>query len=98
MPRVESGLEALVRRRAARLRGRRVALLAHQASVDSRLTHAAALLADLPRVRLVRLFAPEHGLWGAAQDHAPVRATRDPAAGLPVVSLYRAIRPPGSRS
>ena len=94
MPRVESGLEALVRRRAARLRGRRVALLAHQASVDSRLTHAATLLADLPRVRLVRLFAPEHGLWGAAQDHAPVRAARDPAAGLPVVSLYGARRAP----
>ncbi|HBH01997.1 MAG TPA: DUF1343 domain-containing protein, partial [Candidatus Rokubacteria bacterium] len=69
-------------------------LLAHQASVDSRLTHAAALLADLPRVRLVRLFAPEHGLWGAAQDHAAVRAARDPATGLPVVSLYGARRAP----
>src|SRR3972149_5809975 len=74
-PRVESGLEVLVRRRGALLRGRRVALLAHQASVDSRLTHAAALLADLPRVRLVRLFAPEHGLWGAPRGRAPARAS-----------------------
>src|SRR5439155_1378641 len=36
----------------------------------------------------VRLLAPEHGLWGAAQDHARVGATRDPATGLPVFSLY----------
>jgi uncharacterized protein YbbC (DUF1343 family) len=45
-------------------------------------------------VRLVRLFAPEHGLWGAAQDHAPIAPARDPATGLPVVSLYGARRAP----
>src|SRR5207247_1589511 len=56
--------------------------------VDSRYAHAASLLGDLRRVRLVRLLAPEHGLWGAAQDHARVGATRDPATGLPVFSLY----------
>jgi uncharacterized protein YbbC (DUF1343 family) len=38
--------------------------------------------------------APEHGLWGAEQDHARVRGTRDPATGLPVVSLYGAHREP----
>ena len=42
----------------------------------------------------VRLLAPEHGLWGAAQDHARVRAIRDPATGLPVVSLYGPRRSP----
>ncbi|MBI4270922.1 MAG: DUF1343 domain-containing protein [Candidatus Rokubacteria bacterium] len=94
MPRVESGLEVLVRRRAALLRGRRVALLVHQASVDRHLAHASALLDGLPRVRLVRLFAPEHGLWGAAQDHTPVGAARDPASGLAVWSLYGARREP----
>jgi len=62
--------------------------------VDSRYEHAATLLADAPRTRLVRLFAPEHGLWGAAQDHAPIAGTRDPVTGLPVVSLYGARRAP----
>jgi uncharacterized protein YbbC (DUF1343 family) len=94
VPRVRSGLEVLVERRAALLRGRRLALLAHQASVDGRLRHAAPLLADVPRARLVRLFAPEHGLWGAAQDHAAVATTRDPATGVPVISLYGARRAP----
>src|SRR5256884_2702052 len=88
MPTVRCGLEVLVHDQQALLQGRRVALLAHQASIDSRYAHAASLLSDLRRVRLVRLLAPEHGLWGAAQDHARVGATRDPATGLPVFSLY----------
>lgn len=94
MPRVESGLEVLVRRRPRLLRGRRLALLAHQASIDARFEHAATLLADLPGARLVRLLAPEHGLWGAAQDQAPVASARDPATGLPVLSLYGPRRAP----
>lgn len=94
MPRVRAGLDVLVERRTALLRGRRLGLLAHQASIDGRLRHAAALLADLPGARLVRLFAPEHGLWGAAQDHAAISSTRDPATGLRVVSLYGARRAP----
>src|SRR2546430_7206270 len=91
---VGTGLEVRVRRRGSLLRGGRFGLVARQASVDSRHEHAAMLLADLPRARLVRLFAPEHGLWGAAQDHAPIARTRDPVTGLPVVSLYGERRAP----
>lgn len=69
-------------------------LLAHQASVSARLEHAVTLLADHPGARLVRLFAPEHGLWGAAQDHAAVARSRDPVTGLPVESLYGPRRAP----
>ena len=54
------------------MRGRRIGLLAHQASVDRRLAHAADLLGDLRGVKLAALLAPEHGLWGAPQDHALV--------------------------
>jgi uncharacterized protein YbbC (DUF1343 family) len=92
--RVRSGLEVLLRSGRALLRGRRIALLAHQASVTARLEHAADLLRDAPGVRLVRLFAPEHGLWGAAQDHARVGSTREPMTGLPVLSLYGERRAP----
>jgi uncharacterized protein YbbC (DUF1343 family) len=94
VPAVLTGLDILLRDRLAWLRGRRVALLAHQASVDRRLEHAATLLRDARGVRLVRLFAPEHGLWGVAQDHAPIANARDPITGLPVVSLYGARREP----
>jgi len=94
MPRVQTGLEVLVHRRAGLLRGRRFGLLAHHASIDSRLIHAVQLLAGLAGARLVRLLAPEHGFWGAPQDHARVRSTRDPFSRLPVSSLYGARRAP----
>ena len=94
MPTVQSGLEVFARDARARLRGRRVGLLAHQASVDRRLDHAALLLRNLRGVRLAALFAPEHGLWGTAQDHAAVRAARDPATRLRVWSLYGARHAP----
>jgi uncharacterized protein YbbC (DUF1343 family) len=94
VPAVRSGLDVLLHDRAGLLTGRRVALLAHQASVDARLTHAAVLLSGLRGARLVRLFAPEHGLWGAAQDHAIIRTTRDPVTHLPVISLYGERREP----
>jgi uncharacterized protein YbbC (DUF1343 family) len=94
VPTVQSGLNVLLHRRAALLRGQRFALLAHQASVDRDLRHAATLLAEVRGGRLVRLFAPEHGLWGAAQDHATIRGARDAVTGLPVISLYGARREP----
>jgi uncharacterized protein YbbC (DUF1343 family) len=94
VPAVLTGLDVLLRDRLASLRGRRLGLLAHQASVDRRLEHAATLLRDARGLRLVRVFAPEHGLWGAAQDHAPIADARDPVTGLPAISLYGATREP----
>jgi uncharacterized protein YbbC (DUF1343 family) len=94
VPRVLTGLDVLVSDRAALLRGRRFALLAHQASVDARLTHAATLLASVRGATLAALWAPEHGLWGAEQDHAVVSTTRDPGSGMRVASLYGARREP----
>jgi uncharacterized protein YbbC (DUF1343 family) len=70
------------------LRGLRVGLLSHAAAVDCRLRPAAMLLADAPGVTLVRLFGPEHGLAGAAQDLEGVSGEGDPLTGRPVVSLY----------
>ena len=92
--RVESGLEVLLGRHLAFLRGKRFGLLAHQASVTRDLAHAAPLLADVRGAKLVRLFAPEHGIWGAAQDHAEIATTTDSVTGLPVWSLYGERRAP----
>ena len=94
MTTVRSGLDVLLHDRASLLRGRRIALVAHQASVDRALRHAAPLLADLRGVRLAALWAPEHGLWGAPQDHAHIRSERDPVTRLGVQSLYGRRRAP----
>lgn len=96
MTRVSSGLDVLVRRRPALLRRHRVGLLCHQASVTRELTHAADVVGALPGARLVALFAPEHGIAGAAQDHAWIRSSTRSAAGVPVWSLYgRRLAPTG---
>jgi uncharacterized protein YbbC (DUF1343 family) len=84
---VRTGLDLLVDENMARLKGRRVALLGHPASVDHQLVH----LLDRCQthgVSLVRLFGPEHGLLGDAQDMAHVDGHRDPRTGAEVVSLY----------
>ncbi len=88
---VASGLESFVAHgsdRAGLARGARVGLVAHPASVDRSLRHAVDLVAALEGLKLTRLFAPEHGLRGEAQDMEPVGAGVDARTGLPVVSLY----------
>ncbi|MDD5718765.1 MAG: DUF1343 domain-containing protein, partial [Candidatus Krumholzibacteria bacterium] len=66
---VDTGLDILLSDQAARLRGRRVGLLAHPASVDRRLRHAVPLLHAALGGDLRALFGPQHGLRGETQDN-----------------------------
>jgi uncharacterized protein YbbC (DUF1343 family) len=84
---VRSGLDVLVDEGMTRLHGRRVALLGHPASVDRHFVHLLEACRE-HGVDLVRLFGPEHGLLGDAQDMAHVEGHRDRRTGLEVVSLY----------
>src|SRR3989454_1590566 len=88
MAAVLSGLDVLVSRLPSLLRGRTVGLVSHPASVTRDLTHARSAIGAIRGVKLGRLFAPEHGLTGAAQDLVSVGAERDALTHLPVVSLY----------
>jgi len=77
------------------LRGRRVALLAHPASVTSDLTHSLDALATLPDVELTAAFGPQHGLRGDKQDNMVESSDYvDPVHGIPVFSLYGSVRRP----
>ena len=78
------------------LRGRRVALLAHPASVTADLTHSIDALAVLGNeVRLTAAFGPQHGLRGDKQDNMVESPDFvDPALGIPVFSLYGDVRRP----
>ena len=86
-PVVQTGLDSLAAENFKRLAGCRVGVLAHSASVDKKLRHIVPLLSNAPKVELVRIFAPEHGLSGAVQDQVSIRRDgrwRD----IPAIALY----------
>jgi uncharacterized protein YbbC (DUF1343 family) len=78
----------------ADLKGRRVALLAHPASVTADLTHSVdALMAA--GINLTAAFGPQHGMKGDLQDNMLESPDyRDPVHGFPVFSLYGEVRRP----
>ena len=77
------------------LAGRRVALLAHPASVTPTLEHSLDALAALGDVRLVAAFGPQHGLRGDKQDNMIESPDfTDPVHRIPVFSLYGDVRRP----
>jgi uncharacterized protein YbbC (DUF1343 family) len=78
-----------------KLHGRRVALLAHPASVTAELTHSLDALAVCRDIRLAAAFGPQHGLRGDKQDNMMESPTfTDPKLGIPVFSLYGEVRRP----
>ena len=79
----------------APLEGRRVALLAHPASVTADLTHSLDALAALPRMNITAAFGPQHGLRGDKQDNMVESPDyTDPVHGVAVFSLYGEVRRP----
>ena len=91
------GIDRLVEEPALRkpLAGRRVALLAHPASVTQDLVHGLDALSALGDVRLTAALGPQHGLRGDRQDNMIESPDfTDPAHGIPVFSLYGKVRKP----
>jgi len=79
----------------APLIGKRVALLAHPASVTQDLTHSLDALANLPEIKLSAAFGPQHGLRGDKQDNMMESDDFiDCQYGIPVFSLYGEVRRP----
>src|SRR3954468_9489657 len=79
----------------APLIGKRVALLAHPASVTNDLTHALDALAGCGDLKLTAAFGPQHGLRGDKQDNMVESPDfTDSVYGIPVFSLYGEVRKP----
>jgi uncharacterized protein YbbC (DUF1343 family) len=91
------GIDRLLEEPALRqpLIGRRVALLAHPASVTCNLMHSLDALVALEDINLVVAFGPQHGLRGDKQDNMVESSDfNDPVHGIPVFSLYGEVRRP----
>jgi uncharacterized protein YbbC (DUF1343 family) len=79
----------------APLAGRRVALLAHPASVTADLTHSLDALAACPDLKLTTAIGPQHGMRGDKQDNMVESDDfTDPVHHVPVFSLYGEVRRP----
>jgi uncharacterized protein YbbC (DUF1343 family) len=94
---VKVGLDRLLEDAQLRkpLAGKRVALLAHPASVTQNLMHSLDALASLPEIRLSAAFGPQHGLRGDKQDNMIESENfTDPTLHIPIFSLYGEVRRP----
>ncbi len=91
IPHVLTGLDQCVADEFRAFRGRRVGLLANPSSVDHHFRHLIEL-ARAAGLDVVRVFGPEHGLGGTAQDLEAVADVEKPHPrwGVPVISLYGA--------
>ena len=94
---MKCGIDRLVEEQVlqAPLADRRVALLAHPASVTSRLQHSLDAVASIKDINLTAAFGPQHGLRGDKQDNmVESQDYLDPHHNIPVFSLYGEVRRP----
>ncbi|MCC6807435.1 MAG: DUF1343 domain-containing protein [Deltaproteobacteria bacterium] len=88
MLRMTTGLDSLVDEKFLRLKGKRVGVLCHPASVDRHYVHMLDRMRE-EKVDVKAIFGPEHGFLGQAQDMIGVGNTPKHAAfGCPIHSLY----------
>jgi uncharacterized protein YbbC (DUF1343 family) len=84
---VRVGLEQVEADQGAPLKGKKIGLIAHAASVTADGRRAVDVLRP-KGIEVVRLFSPEHGAQGKAAAGEKVSDAVDPLARVPIVSLY----------
>ncbi len=89
------GVDVLKRDGYKVLEGKRIALVTNQTGRDREGTHLVELLTSAPNVKLVKILAPEHGLYGTQDEK--IKDTTDPKSGLPVLSIYGETRKPSKK-
>ena len=91
---IRPGIEVLLEDSLHLVAGRRVGLITNQTGVDASGRSSIDRLYEHPSVELVALFAPEHGIRGTADPGETVEDDVDVETGVPIHSLYGAVRSP----
>ena len=89
---VLTGIDVLERDNFKQLAGLRLGLVTNHTGRDREGRQTIDVLSKAPGVKLVALFAPEHGIRGLADEN--VSDSKDEATGLPIYSLYGESRRP----
>ena len=87
---VQPGIENFLASVPAAVKGKRVGLITNQSAVNRAKVPDIDLIAESKDVKLVALFAPEHGIRGTAAAGAKIVDEKDEKTGVPVYSLYGA--------
>jgi uncharacterized protein YbbC (DUF1343 family) len=85
---IKTGIEVLKEQNFKALEGKRVGLITNPTGVDNNMKSVIDILHEAPNVKLVALFAPEHGVRGDAHAGDDIKNETDPGTGLPVYSLH----------
>jgi uncharacterized protein YbbC (DUF1343 family) len=93
-----SGLDIIASKFPKDLKGKRIGLLCHAASITSKYVHAIDVFLKSP-CKLSALFGPQHGMFGQTQDNmVEWRGYIHPVLKVPVYSLYGESRKPSAES
>ncbi|MFT5698137.1 MAG: hypothetical protein ACI8ZB_000991 [Desulforhopalus sp.] len=92
---IQVGLEVLLNSREYAFVDQKIAYLSNQASTTSELIHGRIVLQEKYGKQLTCLFSPQHGFFSEKQDNMiESDHTVDSVTGLPMYSLYGALRKP----
>ena len=91
---VKVGIDVLEDHHFDVLQGKRVGLITNATGIDSHGVSTVDVLLHAPGVKLVALFGPEHGVYGADWAGQYVESSTDAHTGLPVYSLYGPTKAP----
>ena len=93
MSHVKVGAEILCDHGFSELSGKRVGLITNQSAVVGE-KHIVDIMVSNVKIKIVAIFAPEHGYRGQKEDGEKIGRTIDEPSGIPVYSLYGAIFKP----
>ena len=92
---VQPGLEVFLQDQLDLIRGKRVGVIVHPSSIDSKWNHTLDLFFNHPEIELTTVMGPQHGIRGETQDNMiEWEDYQDPVSSLPVYSLYSETRSP----
>jgi uncharacterized protein YbbC (DUF1343 family) len=92
---VLTGFDILSTELPLELKGKKVALLCHSASINRNFQHIIDILAQQKEITLAEIFGPQHGLFGETQDNMiEWEGYKHQVYDIPVYSLYGENRKP----
>lgn len=90
-----TGLESILNEFPAKLKGKKIGILCHAASITSDFRHISDIFFNRNDCKLAALFGPQHGIHGQTQDNMiEWHSRRHPIFDIPLYSLYGKDRKP----